>query len=476
MKHAARELIEDHALEAVPRGDRHSWLKISWNTVGIVTTLVQIFVGALITFVAGMKIGMIAGVFVALVGGALGWGIGHIGHRCGLASGMLARLFGFGVRGSMITSSILGFMLIGFIAAENVLLYKGFLFYFGIEDTMTSRITIYGALALAWVLLTAYGFEAVSRVSSLMLIGFLGVLLYMTAAIFIGSGQTWREVVAFSTQMPPAVLERLGATTDAGKLIFCINVLAGSAGALALIDADLGRYARSSLDIGIAAFLGTFALDVFMIFIGAIIMYAGMPALTEYYVSVAGLSREQAVEVALASPDRIAAAFIVFGGVAGAALMVAAQSKAQVVNTYSSSLSLANFFDAVFSWRPGRLWFVIAANALSLLFLYGEILIWFDSFLIILGILTMTFAGIMLADYFLVRPWLGRTDIDRHGAEPVNWAGVGSIPLAFVLAHYVLDDVVPIEILTALAVSLLVYPLLRITTVRLTSRAERSRI
>jgi cytosine permease len=295
-----------------------------------------------------------------------------------------------------------------------------------------------------------------------MLIGFLLVLFYMMAQILDSSPQPWQEIISFGSQFPPQMLESLGATSDKGKLIFCINLLAGSAGALALLDADLGRYARSSMDIGIAAFLGNFALDVFMIFMGAVIMYAGMPALTEYYVSVAGLSESEAARIAIENPDRVAAAFIVFGGVLGAILMVLAQSKAQVMNTYSSSLSLANLVDAIFSWQPGRFIFVVLANIFSLFFLYGELLTWFNSFLVILGILTMSFAGIMMADYFIVRPWLGQENTEKYGADTVNWAGISSIPLAFILSHYVLNTIITIEIFTALAVSFIVYPLLRI--------------
>ncbi len=462
-KPIASERIEDHALDKVPDGERHTWLDISWNTVGVVTTLIQLYVGALVTFVAGMKIGLLGGLIVAIIGSLLGWGTGHIAYRSGLSSSMMSRIYGFGVKGSVITSFIFGFMIIGFIAAENVLLYKGFLFYFEAQDTLTHQLIIYGLLTLAWVLLTAYGFEAVTKVSSLMLIGFLLILFYMMFQIVAGSGLAFGEVISFDAQFPQAMLESLGATTDSGKLFFCINLLAGSAGALALFDADLGRYARSSADIGIAAFLGNFALDVLMIFIGGAIMYAGMPALIEYYTSVGGLSEAEAVQVAVENPDRVAAAFIVFGGVLGTVLMIAAQSKAQVLNTYSSSLSLANFFDAIFSWRPGRFLFVILANLLSLIFLYGELLNWFNDFLIILGILTMSFAGIMLADYFIVRPLLGQNDTERYGAETANWAGIISIPVAFVLAHYVLNTIIQIEILTALAVAFIVYPLLRLS-------------
>ncbi len=54
--------------------------------------------------------------------------------------------------------------------------------------------------------------------------------------------------------------------------------------------------------------------------------------------------------------------------------MVLAQSKAQVLNTYSGSLALANLFDGAIGWRPGRFLFVVLANIIGLFMLYGQIL------------------------------------------------------------------------------------------------------
>ena len=45
------DIIEDHALERVPAGERHGWLTMSWNTVGIVNH--RIHVGAMSTFIVG---------------------------------------------------------------------------------------------------------------------------------------------------------------------------------------------------------------------------------------------------------------------------------------------------------------------------------------------------------------------------------------------------------------------------------------
>ena len=454
--------MEDHALESVPEDHRQNWLQITWGTAGIVTTLIQLFIGALVTFVAGLKLGLLAGVLVTLIGGLLGWGAGHIAYRTGLSSSVMSREHGFGVRGSLLIAAVYGFMIIGFLALENALLYKGFLFYFQLQDTLANQIIIYGLLTIAWILLTAFGFSLVTRFASWMLIGFLAVLIYMVVDVIVTSGQSWRDVMQYGTQMPPEVLAGMGASTEAGKFAFAVNVLIGSAGALALVDADLGRYARTSRDIGIAAFLGNIAMDILMLGIGGIVMYAGMGQIIQYHVTVGHMAKEAAQQIALQSPDSVAAAFIIFGGVIGTILMVLAQSKAQVLNTYSASLSLTAFFDALFGWRPGRIAFVILANLIGCLLLVGAILDWVQSFLTILGIFTTCFVGVMLADYFIVKP---RQRASGHGAAKtpqVNWSGVITVFVAFVLAHYVLNKNMPIEFFTSLPISVVLYPILRL--------------
>ena len=299
-----------------------------------------------------------------------------------------------------------------------------------------------------------------------MLISFIAVLAYILVNIFTRTSVSNAEALTFTSQFSSASLHSMGLYSAWDKFVFCVNILAGSAGALALIDADLGRYSRSSKDIGIAAALGNLSLDVIMVIVGAVIMFAGMPMLVEYYVNTEGLAASEAQRIAIENPDRIAAAFVIFSGILGAILMFVAQSKAQVLNTYSSSLSMANLMDALLGWRPGRFFFVIAVNALSMLFLYGEIIAWFNAFLVVLGILTTCFAAIMIADYFIVAkidPSLIRQSANQ---EQFNWAGIISIAIGFTLAHYVLIGVNPIEFLTAVVISFTVYPLLRTTICR----------
>jgi cytosine permease len=455
--------IEDHALEQVPASARQGWLALSWNTAGIVTTLVQLFLGALVTFVAGFKIALAAGVCVTIIGALLGWACGHVAYRSGLSSTVMSRHFGFGQKGSIVSSLIFAFMIIGFLALENALLYRGFVFYFHLADTVTTRVMIYGLLSAAWVLLTAYGFALVARVSSITLVLFLLVLAYITYVVVSGATHSASDLVSFASQLPADVLGGMGAGSDTGKFVFCVNVLIGSAGALALVDADLGRYARSSRDIAIAAVIGNVMMDIVMLGLGGVIMYAGIPALVDFYVHTAGMSRAAAAQATLQSPDSITAAFVVFGGAFGALLMVLAQSKAQVINTYSASLSLSNLFDAL-NWRPGRLVFVILANLIGLLMLYGQILALVNSWITILGVLTTAFAGVIVADFFIVRRILRAGDVAVTGAaEAVNWAGVLTAIAAVLIAHYGLSRYVPVEFFSTLLICVVLYPALRMT-------------
>lgn len=463
--------IEDHALETVPQADRKNWLALSWNTAGIVTSLVQLFFGALVTFVAGFRIALCAGVVVTVVGALLGWACGHVAYKTGLSSTVLSRRHGFGARGSIISSLIFGFMIIGFLAIENALLYRGFVFYFHLDDTIATRVVVYGLMTVAWILLTSYGFSLVAKVSSTMLVLFLAVLAYISFTVITKAGATQGALMSFPSQWPDAVLATMGATTVSGKFIFAINVLIGSAGALALVDADIGRYARRSVDIGLAALIGNVAMDIVMLAMGGIIMYAGGPALVAFYQST-GLSLGDAQHAALSSPDSVAAAFIIFSGGLGALLMVFAQGKAQVLNTYSASLALSNLVDALGSWRPGRLTFVVLANLIGLLMLYGQILALVNSWITMLGVLTTAFAGVIIADYFIVRPREAQraapsgTDASIDDAESYNWAGILTTVVAFVASHYVLAGALPVEFATTLVICLVGYPVLRLTVLR----------
>lgn len=455
MQQGSVNKIEDHALESVPDHARHGWRAMTWNTTGIVTTLVQIFISALLTTVAGFWITLEAGLFVTIVGTIFGWGAGHIAYRTGYSSTVMSRKFGFGVKGSVLVSAAIGFMIIGFLALENVLLYKGFLFYLKRADSLETQIVIYGIMTIAWIVLTAYGFKFISRISSITLLLFLILLAWMGYVVLHTSGLSFAAAVNFPSQLPPKALAAMGITSPIEAFFFCVNIYIGSAGALAFIDADQGRYSKSSYDIGIAALAGNLAMLPFMALAGGLIIHAGMPALVHYYEHVQNMTPGAAHQAVLKDPGSMAMAFVIFGGVAGAILMVFAQSKAQVLNTYTASLSLTNLFDA-FNLRISRLACVVLANVIGIIMLYGNILAKVASWLNFMGVVNTVLITIIMLDFFVIRKFSERLHEAMDG-EAFNWAGIGSAILAVVISQLVPAHFCPIPFFFSVVIAALLY-------------------
>ena len=456
-------IMEDHALERVPDSERENWLKITWNTVGLVTTLVIMFFGAVVCFVAGVKIALLAGIVSFSIGSLLGWALARITVETGLSNTLITRKYGLGIRGSALASVIFGFLIVGFLAVENGLLYRGFLFFFEMDDGWSARILIYGSMTLAWILLTAFGFAVVTRTSSLMIIGFLLVLFWMMFVVLTGTGAGVADGVFFESQLDAGTLTDMGIQSDTDKFIFALNLLVGPACALALNTADFGRYGKSTGHVATAAMIAIFVQSLLMMIIGGVIMKSAAPSMVAYFTDVAGLSTEAARQQVLRSPDSIAATFMVFGGVIGFMLMILAQAKAQVLNNYSSSLCIANLFDALFRWRPGRLTFVILANVIALAMLYGEILHFVEEWIKLLGVLLSALAGTIITDYYFVGP---RLTSEAEEPSAVNWAGIIAILSAVLCAHWILKPYQPIEVITSLACVAIVYPTLRLMVFR----------
>jgi cytosine permease len=278
------------------------------------------------------------------------------------------------------------------------------------------------------------------------------------------SGMDLGTALAFPAQFPAAVLKGMGVTTPVSAFIFCVNVMIGSAGALAFVDADQGRYARSSLDAGIAALLGNAALAILMVAMGGLIVHAGMPALIDYYVHVEGMKTADAARIALQSPDSIAAAFVIFGGIGGTILMLFAQSKAQVLNTYTASLSLSNLFD-VANLRISRLAGVIIANLVGIAMLFGNIRAKIAAWMNILGVVTTALATVIIMDYFVVRP-LGGLRHERGAGDSVNWAGVIAALAAILIPQFMPAGLVPVPFFATVVIAAVIFVPLRLVMLR----------
>lgn len=452
-----RSQIEDHALTAVPAAERHSGWGLMMNTAGIVSTLIQLAIGGGVTLIAGVGWGIIAGLFVAAFGGSLGWLVGHVAYKSGTSSTVTSRFYGLGLRGSALASLVFTFMIIGFLALENALLYYGTLFMFGLEPTTMNAVTIYGLLTIAWIVLTTFGLKVVQRVSTILLAAFVVLTVVMVGVALAESGTSIGEVLSAGPVAP-------GFGSGGERFTAVLAILAGSAGALALTDADFARYARSTKDVGILAIGGALMIDFVVVVLGALIVHAGGKLVATYlekHPALAASQQGQTItdKVAWMVNHNSGAYFIVIAGLLGFLLMYAAQAKAQVLNTYSGSLSLSNLFDGLFGWRPGRFAMVVLGNLIGLAFVAGGILDLVFRYLGILGVTTTAIAGVIIADYFIVR---GCHVADPTRIESVNWAGVVSVLASSVTGAILTQTgVTQLGFVVTLVTVLVLYPVLR---------------
>lgn len=457
-----RARIEDHALRAVPADERRGGWGLGLNTVGVVSTLVQLAIGGGVTLIAGALWGIVAGALVAVFGGLLGWLVGHVAQVSGTSSTVTSRFYGLGVRGSVIASLIFAFMILGFLALENALLYYGTLFMFGWSPSTANAIGIYGALTVIWILLTTFGLKVVQRTSAVLVTAFV-VLTIVTAVIAVlGSGQSVGAILT----SPPVVP---GYGDGGARFGAVLSILAGSAGALALVDADFGRYARSSRDVGILALAGAVMQDIVIVVLGTLILHAGGTVVTRYLSAHPNVAAGQqgatvADKVSWMANYNSGAYFIVLAGLLGFLLMYVAQAKAQVLNTYSGSLALSNLVDGLIGRNVGRFAMVVAGNVIGLLMVAGNILGLIGEYLGILGVTTTALAGLIIADYFLVRR---RQVADPARVEAVNWAGVTAVIVSTAAGALLsATGVTPLGFLVTLVLVVLIYPPLRRYVIR----------
>ena len=236
------EVVEDYALAFVPDSKKKSGWKLAWPAMGISTTLAELLIGYLVSAIAGMELAIIADIIVAIYGGTLGWFVASVSQKSGVSSTVTSRFYGFGARGSIVTSGIFAFAQMGFLALENALLYYGTIFAFGWTNTLLHAVLIIGVLTVVWILLTMYGMNQILKVSSYLLILFLALLVYMFYVAGFQSGVSFYSIITHGALIP-------GLGSGTSRFLSIIGILAGSAGALALVNADYSRYAKTQRDV-----------------------------------------------------------------------------------------------------------------------------------------------------------------------------------------------------------------------------------
>jgi cytosine permease len=365
---------EDYALQRVPAEARYGWWSVALQQFGQLSDI--------ITFTTGVLLGTglsFWGAFWALTLGSVVLElvavlVGVAGVREGLSTSVLARWTGFGRYGSALMGLIISASLIGWFGIQNAFFAEGM-------HTLAPWAApwVWSVVTgLAVTVLVIYGFR------SMRWIAFIAV-------------PAFQVVVAYSVITQLATAD-IGALLSAGPLGEPMTIaagatlVAGSYMAGATIVPDMTRFNRSPRDVikqsVVSITLGQYVMGL----IGVLMAYA----------------------IKGADPVGILATT---AGTVGVVTLVAAVMKINDWNLYSSSLGIVNAIATLTGIRVRRVPATLVIGVLGTALSAAGFLDRFADFLLVLGVCLPPIAGIVVAEYYLVRRWRGQLDSSRERGE-----------------------------------------------------------
>lgn len=353
---------DDYALTRVPESARYNWFSVAAQRFGQVSALSQFLLGA--TLGMGMTFW---NAFIAITLGAVileGVAIlvGVIGVREGLSTSVLARWTGFGRYGSALIGLVIAISLIGWFGIQNAVFAEGLKSLLG-----GPPLWVWTVIAGAFVtVIVVYGFASMQWIA------------WVTVPLFIVLAG-WSIIEELSKHS----LSSLVASAPAGPhltLAAGTTLVAGGFIVGAVITPDMTRFNRTVGDVVKQTLVGV--------------------TLGEYVIGLIGVLLAHALRT-----GDVVAIVTSTSGVIGTVILIAATLKINDWNLYSSSLGFVNLIDTLFRRRVNRAVMTIVLGVIGTALAAAGILDHFTGFLDILGIAVPPIAGIMVAEYFLVRRW-----------------------------------------------------------------------
>lgn len=360
--------IDDYTLSRVPMSARNHWFGIAVQRFGQISALSQFLLGATLgygmTFVDAFWAILLGSIIVEVIMCL----VGIIAQREGLNTALLARWTGFGEVGASIVGLAVGISLIGWFGIQSAIAASS------LDSLMP------GALpGWAWSLICGLA------VTAIVAFGFKGmqVLANITVPLFLIL-VAWSVIAELSRHN----ISDLLTSAPAGPQI---SILAGSgivAGGVivgAIITGDMTRFNRTPADVVKQTVVGV--------------------SLGEFVIGLAGVLLAHAAR----SGDIVAIVTSSIGFV-GLIIVITGTLKINDWNLYSASLGLVNFVSVTFRRQLHRVSTTLVLGVAGTILAAVGILQNFMEFLIVLSVVFPPIAGIMVAEYFVVRRW--RPDLE----------------------------------------------------------------
>jgi cytosine permease len=348
----------DNAVNRVPENEYKSTFEIAVVTCGFCICMSGLFTGAAMaagfTFGQAIAASLLGNVILSAYSGA----IGYAGAKEHVATSLLAR-HAFGRWGSIIISLVLALTMLGWYSVQ-----VGF---FGVTINamfpgggFITRVPVAAFWGGILMLITAYiGFKGLSLLSKIavpliVILAIVGIV----SAVKTQSG--WDSIFSLKPASPMPI--------GAGIVMVVGSFAAGGAA-----QPDITRYARTPAAALIGTIIGYMGSNVFIILAGFI------------------------TSVATGSGDLPAAMLQLGMGIPSLVVLIAAQWTTNDNNLYTSSLGFSN----IFKIKKSRI--VLATGILASIVGAAGLSDFFVNWLIILGIGCPPMAGVIVADYFLIR-------------------------------------------------------------------------
>lgn len=363
---------DDYALRRVPRSARYSWVSVAVQRFGQISSFHQFLLGA--TLGAGLSFWTAFWAFTigSVVLEVITILIGIAGVRQGLSTSLLGRWTGLGKVGSALLGLLMCFSLVGWFAFQNSFVAAGL-------NRIIPGIPVWAWCLIAGMgvtLIVVKGFHAMAWTAYLTVPAFLALTFY--AAYQALKSKSLTELI---NAAPPGG-ENVPTTLTAG-----VTIVAGAFIIGAIMTPDMTRYNRNAGDVVKQTLIGV--------------------TLGQYLIGMIGVLLAH-----VATKDQDAGMIITTGaGAFGVVILVVAIVKINDWNLYSSGLGLVNSLEVMFGVKFHR------GHATLLLGLIGSvasaigIVAYFVDFLSFLGIITPPVAGIIIAEYFVVKRW--RSELER---------------------------------------------------------------
>lgn len=409
---------DDYSLQRVPKGARRHWFGIAVQRFGQVSALSQFLLGATLGYAMGFWDAALAFLLGSLILEVVIILVGIIGQREGMQTSLLTRWTGFGEVGSSFVGLAIAMSLIGWFGIQSAISAESL-------DTLMPDVMPIPAWSIIFGLavtgVVAFGFKGMQLLANVTVPLFL---------VLVG----W-SIVSELSQHSITDLMNSAPAGEPMSVFAGAGVVAGGFIVGAIITSDMTRFNRTSGDVVKVTVVGI--------------------TLGEFVIGMAGVLLAHA-----AQSGNIVAIVTSAVGWVGLLIIVTGTLKINDWNLYSSVLGLVNFVSTAFNRRLPHLATTIVIGVVGTLLAAFGILQGFIPFLNVLAAAFPPIAGIILAEYFVVRRFRPALDATREaGTLPASAPRIVPATLVVWLASSLVGYFVTwgIPSITALVLSFVLY-------------------